>query len=100
VYQAKNCTNCPLHGMCHQGKGNRNIQINHRLGYYKQQAKENLLSQEGIYHRKRRPADVEPVFANLKNNKNFKRFMLRGKEKVEIEAGLIALAHNLKKMAA
>jgi hypothetical protein len=100
VYQAKNCTHCPLRPQCHQGEDNRNIQVNHRLNQYKQQAKENLLSQEGIYHRKRRPADVEPVFANLKNNKNFKRFMLRGKKKVEIEVGLLALAHNLKKMAA
>jgi len=43
---------------------------------------------------------VEPVFANIKNNHHFKRFMLRGKPKVEIEAGLVALAHNLRKKAA
>ena len=36
---------------------------------------------------------------NTKYNHKFKRFMLRGLEKVEIEAGLIALAHNLRKMA-
>ncbi|MEE9215288.1 MAG: transposase, partial [Thermodesulfobacteriota bacterium] len=30
----------------------------------------------------------------------FRRFMLRGIEKVEIEAGLLAIAHNLRKMAA
>ena len=35
-----------------------------------------------------------------KHNKNFKRFNLRGKAKVEIETGLLSLAHNLKKMAA
>jgi hypothetical protein len=40
------------------------------------------------------------VFANLKHNKNFKRFMLKGITKVEIETGLLALAHNLAKMAA
>jgi hypothetical protein len=40
------------------------------------------------------------VFANIKHNKNFKRFNLRGIKKVEIEKGLIALAHNFKKMAA
>jgi hypothetical protein len=40
------------------------------------------------------------VFANIKHNKNFKRFNLRGLRKVEIEAGLIALAHNLQKVAA
>ena len=59
--------------------------------------KENLNSEQGIYHRKKRPCDVEPVFGNIKNNPHFKRFMLRGKSKVEIEAGLLALAHNERK---
>jgi len=58
------------------------------------------LSEPGIKHRKQRPADVEPVFGNIKQNKNFKRFLLRGTPKVEIEIGLIALAHNLAKIAA
>jgi hypothetical protein len=35
---------------------------------------------------KKRPYNVERVFANIKNNQ-FKRFMLRSKLKVEIEAG-------------
>jgi transposase len=37
------------------------------------------------------------VSQKLKYNKGFKRFILRGCEKVEIEAGLLSLAHNLKK---
>ena len=41
----------------------------------------------------------QPVFANIKNNHGFKRFMLRGKQKVTIETGLLALAHNLRKEA-
>jgi len=39
------------------------------------------------------------VFANIKSNHHFKRFMLRSKPKVEIETGLLALAHNLRKRA-
>ena len=46
-----------------------------------------------------RPQDVEAVFGNLKNNKHFKRFHLRGLKKVEIEFGLLAIAHNLAKAA-
>ena len=99
-YQAKNCNGCPLRGVCHKSKSNRIIEINHSLNKYKQQVKENLNSEQGIYHRKKRPCDVEPVFANIKNNHHFKRFMLRSKPKVEIEAGLLALAHNLRKKAA
>ena len=99
-YQAKTCICCPLRGVCHQAKGNRTIAVNHHLNQLKQQANERLSSQEGIRHRKKRCSDVEPVFANIKNNHNFRRFMLRGKEKVSIETGLLALAHNLRKKAA
>ena len=100
TYQAKNCEGCPLRGVCHQAKGNRGIEVNHHLNNLKKQAEEKLLSQEGIQHRKKRCWDVEPVFGNIKNNHHFRRFMLRGKEKVSIETGLLALAHNLRKKAA
>ena len=100
LYQAKNCEGCPLRGVCHKAKTNRTIEINHNLNRLKQRADELLLSDEGVRHRKQRPCDVEPVFGNIKNNHHFRRFMLRGIEKVSIETGLIALAHNLRKKAA
>jgi transposase len=100
IYQARNCEGCPLRGVCHKAKGNRTIEINHKLKRLKHQADELLLSEQGQRHRKQRPCDVEPVFGNIKNNHHFKRFMLRGIEKVSIETGLLALAHNLRKKAA
>lgn len=99
VYEAKNCKGCPLKGACHKSKNNRKIQINWNLMRHKIKAKEKLLSEQGVAHRSQRPVDVEAVFGNIKQNKNFTRFMLRGKDNVLIEAGLIALAHNLAKMA-
>jgi IS5 family transposase len=84
---------------CHKSKGHRIIERNHNLIKHKAIAKEKLTSEQGIAHRKRRCWDVEAVFGNIKQNKNFKRFMLRGLEKVSIEVGLIALAHNLKKFS-
>jgi transposase len=98
-YQVLNCSRCPLNGVCHKGKGNRIIEVNHNLNRLKQQSKERLESEQGIYHRKKRCADTEPVFGNIKNNHGFKRFHLRGLEKVSVEAGLLALAHNLRKKA-
>jgi transposase len=98
-YQAKNCQGCPLRGVCHKAKGNRIIEVNHNLNKYKQKAREKLTSEEGIAHRKQRATDVEAVFGNIKQNKGFRRFMLRGKEKVTTEFGLIAIAHNLMKKA-
>ena len=99
-YQARNCDRCPLRGVCHKGQGDRIMEVNHNLNRLKQQAKEVLTTPEGIEHRKRRGCEVETVFGNIKHNHSFRRFMLRGKEKVTIETGLLALAHNLRKKTA
>jgi hypothetical protein len=63
-------------------------------------ARELLLSNKGKVHRRQRPVAVESVFGKLKQNKGFWRFILLGIDKVSIEFGLLALAHNLKRMAA
>lgn len=99
-YRARNCEGCPLRGICHKSKKNRVIEVSHEGRRLKREAVERLRSERGIAYRKKRCHDVEPVFGNLKQNKGFRRFMLRGKEKVMIEAGLLAIAHNLKKKAA
>ena len=43
--------------------------------------------------------DVETVFADIKYNQKYDRFRLRGLKKIKIEWGLIAISHNLKKVA-
>jgi transposase len=99
IYQAQNCQGCPMRGSCHKATGNRKIAVNPRLIQYKSIIKERLNSERGKRYRSQRPVDVEAVFGIIKNNHNFRRFMLRGMKKVEVEAGLLALAHNLRKMA-
>jgi transposase len=96
-YTAQNCKECPLHGTCHDSSGTRVIEINHELNRYRKQARDLLTSEEGVRHRKQRPQEVESVFGNIKQNKHFTRFMLRGTKKVTTEFGLIAISHNLKK---
>lgn len=56
-----------------------------------------LTTDRGKELRKRRCHDVETVFAQIKNNKGFRRYNLRGKAKAEVETALLAMAHNLKK---
>lgn len=97
-YQAKNCQGCPLRGGCHQSRENRIIEVNHELNKLKDKARSLLTSQEGKEHRSQRPADVEASFGNLKQNKGFTRFMLRGLDKVDIEVALLGLSINLKKV--
>jgi hypothetical protein len=100
IYQSDNCDSCPLKLECTRDGGKKTIEVNNQLNRYKLKACTMLNSEAGIYHRKRRSVDVEPVFGNIKHNKGFKRFNLRGIKKAEIEAGLLAIAHNLKKKAA
>jgi hypothetical protein len=83
---------------CHNREGNRVLEVNHKLNRYKKIAKEKLLSDEGIKLCKQRSIDVETVFGNIKQNKKFRKFSLRGITKVSIEFELIALAHNLSKL--
>jgi hypothetical protein len=99
-YQAQNCSNCPLNGVCHKSKTNRIIEINVNLKKLKHKAHELLNSEQGIERRKQRCHDVEPVFGNIKQNHGFRRFMLRSTKKVQIEWGLLAIAQNLRKKAA
>ncbi|MCD4808219.1 MAG: IS1182 family transposase [Methanococcoides sp.] len=97
-YQAQNCNGCPMRGVCHKGEMNRIIEVNPHLMRYKAIIRERLNSKRGKEYRSQRPVDVEAVFGIIKSNHNFRRFMLRGMEKVEIEAGLLSLAHNIRKM--
>ena len=99
IYECLTCSTCPLKPQCTKAKGNRQMQVGFELRRYRQQAKDNLLSEQGIALRKQRSIEVETVFGDIKYNMNFRRFMLRGLKKVEIEWGLVCMAHNLRKLA-
>src|SRR5690606_19953083 len=99
-YQVRRCEGCPLRGMCHKAKGNRLIEVNHRLNFLKQKAKEKLMSKKGLEHRSKRPIEPEAVFGQLKSNNKFNRFTFIGLNKVELEFLLMAIGHNFRKMIA
>ncbi len=96
-YECEDCTDCELRVQCFKGKYNRTITVSHRLNYLRKRARDLLLSSTGKEYRSRRPIEVESVFGQLKHNMKFRRFALRGTDKVNIEYGLLSIAHNLKK---
>ena len=59
----------------------------------------NLLSDQGRKLSIQRNVDVESVFGQLKHNWGFRRFLLKGKEKVRTEWGILCIAHNIAKLA-
>jgi hypothetical protein len=95
-----NCKGCKYLSVCSKSRKGRTVQLNKKLEKYKRQAKKNLCSPMGIELRKRRGVDVETVFGDIKLNQGFRRFNLRGLEKVNAEFGLVAMAHNIKKLGA
>jgi hypothetical protein len=97
AYKPETCDGCLLADNCKKGLI-RTLQRNDNLEHFKAQARDNLNSEKGIKLRKQRCIDVESVFGDIKENYGFRRFMLRGLEKVNVEFGLISIAHNLRKV--
>lgn len=98
-YVCEDCSDCQLKKVCTKAKGNREIEVNHTLNEYKRQIRNLLTSKRGLYHRSKRPIEPEAVFGQIKAAHYFRRFRLRSLSKVNIEFGLVAMAHNLRKLA-
>jgi len=63
-----------------------------------EQMKQKLKTQAGQDLYRMRKAIVEPVFGQIKEWRGFRRFLLRGLQKVRAEWKLICLTHNLLKL--
>jgi hypothetical protein len=98
VYACADCQGCPMKAQCTRAAGNRQLHVSFQLWAYRQQARENLLSLIGQKLRAARGVEVETVFGRIKEDWGFRRFLLRGLEKVGIEWGLLSMAHNLAKV--
>ncbi len=98
-YMCIDCSKCSLSTKCKRAAGSRTISINPQADAYREQARINLESDTGIALRVRRSTDIEPTFGDIKGNNEYRRFRLRGVEKVTIEFAIISMAHNMKKLA-
>jgi transposase len=98
-YEASGCDTCPLKPECTLAKHNRHLRVSFRLRRFREQARTNLLSEQGKALRIQRNVEVESVFGQIKHNMRFRRFSLRGLEKVKMEWGLVCIAHNMQKLA-
>lgn len=100
VYKCEDCTGCPVKDLCTKGKGPRGIYRGDEFERYRKEVKERFETKEGRELKVKRSTEVEAVFGMLKHNMKFRRFMLKGIEKVSTEWGILCLAHNMMKVAA
>ncbi len=98
-YRSLSCDGCPLKERCTKAGGHREVVVSLERLRYQKQARAILQSEEGYALAVRRMTEPESVFGQLKNNRGFRRFLLRGLEKVTLEVGWLSLAHNLLKQA-
>jgi len=98
IYECGDCNNCNCKEECTKSKYNRQIRFNKNLWKFKNHVRKNLLSEKGLQMRSNRAEYSERVFGQIKWNMGFKRFLLRGLEKVDLEFGLLSIAFNIKKM--
>lgn len=99
IYASASCEGCGRREACVRGAGNRTVGRNEAMLRLRERTRRLLTSEEGKALRKRRSVEVETVFGELKSNRGFKRFLLRGARKVSVEWGLLAIGYNLRKAA-
>lgn len=99
VYQADDCSGCVFHAQCMpRGTTRKRFEVGEPIQRYRARARQLLDSERGKILRARRSIEVESVFGQIKGSRGYRRFKLRGLEKVRVELGLLALAHNLIKI--
>ncbi len=98
LYQSENCQDCPFAEECKKTNNPRSVSFSPQGEAYKEKAKALLDTDIGKEKRKERSVEVETPFGDIKLNMQYERFILRGKQKVYIEYGLLAMAHNLRKV--
>lgn len=99
IYECEDCTDCPLKAQCTKAKGNRQVHWTTVFEEMKAKAKATLECEDKAAIYSRRKVEVESVFGHIKGNRSFRRFSLRGLDKLHVEFGIVALAHNLLKVA-
>ena len=98
-YRCEDCSECSYAEECKKTEKAKTLRFSHRLNELKKKANENLCSEIGLKLRSQRVVEVEQTFGRIKGCWSFRRFLLRGKEKVKIEWGLLCIAHNITKLA-
>lgn len=91
-YEATGCEGCRWRSECTRPPTHRWLQVSIPLEAMRSRTPENLRSERGQQLRSQRLTEVESVFGRLKHNWGFRRFRLRGDEKVKW--GLLCMAHN------
>jgi len=95
-YVCKFCSNCVLKKAC--TKAEKRIISRDPREHLLVEMRRKLRTDEGRELYQERMYTVEPVFGQMKQNRGFREFLLRGKEKVNVEFLMMCIVHNIGKI--
>jgi transposase len=100
VYQCEDCSGCPKRTLCTKAQegNNKQIQCSRLFESYRAESLENITSNLGVQLRMNRSIQAEGAFGVMKYDRDFHRFLRRGKENIQKELALVGIAHNLNKL--
>ena len=105
VYECENCEGCLHKGKCIKPGGKQPIEERTKRLYVSKtflrqraDAEARITSGEGILFRVNRSIQVEGAFGVLKEDMDFRQFLLRGQVKVETELLILCMAYNINKL--
>lgn len=97
LYQCRVAATCPHRAACSDSKVGRVVSLNaHHAAIEKQ--REKYQSEAGRAALRKRSGLIEPVFARIKQHRGFRRWTLRGLNKVKAQWALVTTAENLRIM--
>lgn len=107
IYECADCKGCPVKEKCMKQKKtdktpleDRRKRLNVSKYFVRQRTamEQKISTEEGILLRVNRSIQAEGVFAVVKEDMNFRRFMMRGRRNVSVEWHLISMAYNIMKL--
>ncbi len=105
VYECEKCSGCPLKEKCIRSKSSipleerrKRIYVSKTFQRQRNEMLKKMTGPKGKLLRVNRSIQAEGQFAVIKEDMQFRRFMLRGEGKVEAEWLLLSMAYNLLKL--
>jgi len=105
VYSCARCDGCLYKAKCIKGASkkpletrSKNLHVSKNFQRQRTEMEARINTDEGILLRINRSIQIEGAFGVLKQDMNFRRFLLRGQVKVQTELLLLAIAFNINKL--
>lgn len=105
VYSCKECGDCPLKEKCIRSNSKKPLEerskvlnVSKKFIRQREEMEVKINTDLGKLLRVNRSIQAEGVFAMVKEDMDFRRFLLRGMVKIQVEWTLLSLAYNLLKL--